>query len=421
VIEFPGMSEVLLPPLPDRRIARLLIAAALLLRAADSPGDSDVLPLDPPAAAGSMGPNFATAGKSVLLSWLEPLRPGAKPGEGDLALRYAAFDGVRWSEPRTVLSGGRFFANWADSPALAAASGGWLVAAWPEVSGAGDYDYNLEMARAASADGPWRRIGPANDDATTAEHGFVSLVPEGDRIRAFWLDGRQMKGDTGSMSLRTALVGQRPEKSELIDPRVCDCCQTGAAWTSEGPIVVYRDRSDGEIRDMSIVRRIDGKWTAPRPIAKDGWKIAGCPVNGPAVAASRRNVAVAWFTAAGERPRVRLAMSSDAGASFGTPAELDGASPAGRVSVVIAGNGDAIASWVAVEGKAAAIRVARVTPDGRLGKPFTVAPTSLARSSGVPKIERFGETLLVAWVEAGEPFRLRAARVALSAIPAATP
>jgi hypothetical protein len=391
-------------------LAGILLAAALL---------SVARPLDPPAAPGAMGPNFTADGGSILLSWLEPLSPGARPGEGSMALRYAAFDGARWSAPRTVVSGEKIFANWADFPAIAAASAGWLVAAWPEMSGEGTYDYNLEMARATNADGPWRRIGPANDDATAAEHGFVSLLPEGDRIRAFWLDGRQMKGDTGSMSLRTALVGPGPEKSELLDPRVCDCCQTGAAMTSEGPVVVFRDRSGEELRDIAIVRRSGGKWTAPVRVARDGWKIDGCPVNGPAVAAAASRVAVAWFTAAQQRPRVLLALSSDAGATFGAPVEVDGAGPAGRVGVLFDGNGDAVVSWVAAQGKQAAIRLRRVSPSGRMGPPATVAQTSLARTSGVPRTARQGETILVAWVEASEPFRLRAAVVRSRDLPGA--
>ncbi len=225
-----------------------------------------------------------------------------------------------------------------------------------------------------------------------------------------------MKGDSGSMSLRTALVGERPGKSELLDARVCDCCQTGAAVTSEGPLVVYRDRSGDEQRDIAIVRRSAGKWTAPARVARDGWKINGCPVNGPAAAALGKAVAVAWFTAADERPRVRMAFSSDAGATFGAPVEVDASRPAGRVGLLMDGNGDALVCWVAADGKAGAIRLARVTPGGRMGTPVTVAPTSLARSSGVPRIARRGETVLVAWVEASEPFRLHAAAVPLSAL-----
>ena len=92
-------------------------------------------------------------------------------------------------------------------------------------------------------------------DNTQTEHGFVSLIPLPDgRLGAVWLDGRNMKDmkDTDehapspeSMTLRYAIVdaeGNLSDESEL-DERVCECCQTSATVTSDGPIAVYRDRS----------------------------------------------------------------------------------------------------------------------------------------------------------------------------------
>ena len=49
-----------------------------------------------------------------------------------------------------------------------------------------------------------------------------------------------------------------------------------------GPVAVYRDRSPEEIRDISVVRLVDGVWTEPAPVHADNWMIEGCPVNGPA-------------------------------------------------------------------------------------------------------------------------------------------
>jgi hypothetical protein len=295
-----------------------------------------------------------------------------------------------------------------------------MVAGWPEKSAGGTYDYFLELARGEGPGGPWRRLGPAHEDRAGGEHGFVSFVPEEDAIRAFWLDGRDA-GEAGSMALRTALVGSSVGPSEVLDARVCDCCQTSAAVTSDGPIVAFRDRSREETRDIAVLRRTSGRWSKPRAVAADGWTIAGCPVNGPAVAASGRLVAVAWFTAAGDAPRVRLAFSKDAGETFGKPVEIDAGAPAGRVDLALDDTGDALLSWVAVSGKEAAIRVRRVTPGGRAGGAVTVAPTSVARSSGFPRIERLGADFVLAWVEASDPFRLRAARVPAGAVPAPLP
>ena len=123
------------------------------------------------------------------------------------------------------------------------------------------------------------------------------------------------------MSLRAAIFdkeGNALNRWEL-DNRICDCCQTGAAMTSNGPIVIYRDRSANEIRDMSVTRWIDDTWTTPAPIAIDLWEIAGCPVNGPQITAIENNVAAAWFTAANGTATVKIAFSQDAGAKFSEP------------------------------------------------------------------------------------------------------
>jgi hypothetical protein len=181
--------------------------------------------------------------------------------------------------------------------------------------------------------------------------------------------------------------------------------------------VAYRDRSGREIRDIALVRRDGGRWTPPRAVHDDGWVIDGCPVNGPAIAGDGRRIAVAWFTQERNRPRVQVAFSQDAAASFRPPSTVDANGPLGRVDVVLDSNGDALIAWVATEGKGAAIRLARVTFTGRVGPALTIASTEGGRTSGFPRLERTGGTLVVAWVEASQPFRLRAATVTAAAIP----
>ena len=382
---------------------------------------------DPPAAPGSMGVNLLLSGAGILLSWLEAPKPDAKPQEGNYALRYARFANGAWSPPRTIVSGSGFFANWADFPSMVQARKGWLLAHWAEKSGEGTYAYDVELARAEKLDGPWRRLGPAHDDRTETEHGFVSFVPEGEAIRAFWLDGREMQMEEdsteghggGNMTLRTALIGEKAGGAEVLDARVCECCQTSAAVTSMGPVIVYRDRSEKEMRDIAIVRRMGKSWSRPRAVAWDGWEITGCPVNGPAIAADGRRVAVAWFTAAQDRPRVQVAFSKNAGATFSKPIVVDDSSPLGRVDVALDAQGDALVCWAATLPKPASIRLRRVSAAGRRGEPIVVAETTAARASGFPRLERSGETLLVACVESGEVLRLRAAAVAASAVPPA--
>ena len=376
-----------------------------------------VRPLDAPAAAGSGEPNLAVAPVGrVLLSWIEPA------GDAGHRLRYAARPrGGAWSGAETIAQGRDWFVNWADFPSLAVLPDGTLFAHWLAKSGPGAYAYDVRVTASRDAGKSWSPPVVPHRDGTPTEHGFVSMSPWDPRtVGLVWLDGRKTAGASheghgqgaAEMSLvHSTLDGDgRLGPETILDPRVCDCCQTDAALTEGGTVVVYRDRSDTEVRDMSVVRFAGGRWSEPRTVARDGWEINGCPVNGPAIAAAGRNVAVAWFTAAGEKPRVAVAFSSDSAETFGAPIVVNDGRPIGRVDVVLA-EGVALVSWLEQTRKGTELRVRRVSPDGTRGEALTVAESSAARSSGFPRmVESAGEVVL-AWRDAAEPPKVRTAIV----------
>ena len=126
---------------------------------------------------------------------------------------------------------------------------------------------------------------------------------------------------------------------------------------------------------------------------------------GPAIAAAGPRVAVAWFTAANETPRVNVAFSSDSAAAFGAPIVVDGGRPLGQVDVVFLAEGVALVSWLEQAPKATELRVRRVSPDGTRGEALTVADSSAARSSGFPRMVESRGEVLVAWRDAADPRR----------------
>jgi hypothetical protein len=200
-----------------------------------------------------------------------------------------------------------------------------------------------------------------------------------------------------------------------LDERTCDCCQNSAAMTASGPIVAYRDRSPDEIRDIYVTRRVGGKWTTGSPVHADNWRIAACPVNGPAVAAAKQRVALAWFTAANDSAQVRLAFSDDAGAKFGAPIRVDDGNPAGRVDVELLPDGSALVTWIErTGGDTAAVRARRVGHDAKLGTATTIAQSSAARASGFPRMALTGSDVVFAWTVPGKPSAIRVARAPLS-------
>jgi hypothetical protein len=397
--------------------------------------------LAPPAADGAMAFQLTTrADGGLLLSWLEPAAT-----EGVQQLRAARLDDSGFGKPMTVVESGQFFANWADVPAVVETTDG-LAAAWLEKLGTGKYAYGVAIARSTDAGTTWRRLGWLHRDTSETEHGFVSLAPADDGVRAVWLDGRATAAGK-PMSLRAAsLRGDVVEDEREVDAAVCDCCNTAALALGEATLVAYRDRTDSEVRDIAVARLGAGEAAAPLPagLARDGWTIPACPVNGPALAGDGETVALVWYTAEGDRPRVQAAFSSDGGATFSAPVLVDDAAPWGRVGVTLAGDGGAVVSWLAkgsgaddtppaggsgheghggapAERKAdsspAAVRLRHVTVAGA-GEPVTVATTGAARSSGVPRLARLGETLYVVWRDDASG-RLRVGALPLGAVPRA--
>lgn len=166
--------------------------------------------------------------------------------------------------------------------------------------------------------------------------------------------------------------------------------------------MAYRDRTAAEIRDVSIVRLMDGTWTEPTTVSDDGWWIEGCPVNGPAVDAAGERVAVAWFSVAADIPRVSVAFSDDEGASFGDPVRVDQGYPAGRVDLVLLPDGSALVSWLELTRRGEELRLCRVTPDVPCDQPMILAVSSRGRTSGFPKLALSGEHLYVAWTQPSE-------------------
>jgi len=393
------------------------------------PSPADLVRIDPPALPGALGASFSTVAGSPLLSWLEPApgMAGQEPDRQRFRLRVSRFDASSWSPPVTVTEGEDLLANWADFPAVAS-NGPTAVAHWLVKDGTEGEAYSPALAGSGDGGATWRPLGSLPADATRAEHGFVSWLPErapGAGLRAFWLDGRGMP-DGGPMTLRSALVdpARGPTGEELLDERVCDCCQTDAAMTADGPVVVYRDRSPDEIRDIAIRRLTPAGWSAPALVHSDNWHIEGCPVNGPAVAALGRRVAVAWFTGA-PSPRVLLAFSDDSGSTFAPPIPVDTDKPLGRIDLALDSKGDAIVSWLGREPGASTrsvLRLRRMAPSGPSAPAITVATTEGGRASGFPRLLLADEGhLMIAWPEPGSPGRLRAARVDLSRLAQAAP
>jgi len=216
-------------------------------------------------------PRLSRGGNGRLyLSWTQRL------GRKRHALQFAQFDGGTFSPPRTVATGDDWFVNWADFPSVTASRNGTLAAHWLQRNGKGTYSYGIRIACSTDDGATWPSPFWLHEDRQTVEHGFATIVPDGDHFRAVWLDGRAMP-KTGRMSLRTGtFAAGGPSLGEtLLDPMVCECCATDAAMVGSELLAIYRDRLPSNVRDIALVRGADTSWSTPRTIHDDGWSNPG--------------------------------------------------------------------------------------------------------------------------------------------------
>ena len=393
-------------------------SAAFLLIAIMSTAQAVALrtpePIATPAGPNSAQPQLSVSKRGVLLSWIER--------NGDLAtLKFSERTASGWSAPKTIASGRDWFVNWADVPSALRLPSGALVAHWLQKSAASTYAYDVRLSYSIDDGKTWSPSFMPHHDGTPTEHGFASLFPIGDGFGLVWLDGRAMTGGEhaehggGAMTVRFARFDGSFKQVEesLVDARVCECCPTAAAVTSEGVIAAYRNRSDDEIRDNFVTRLVNGKWTTPRAVFADNWKIAACPVNGPSLTANGNLVAMSWFTAKGDLGQAYAAFSQDAGKTFSSPIRVDDGGTLGRVDLEMLPDGSALASWIefaplradASGGKPdarAQFRARRIERNGTRSAPMTVAGIAGSRSSGYPRAAVANGEVVFAWTESAD-------------------
>ena len=363
----------------------------------------------------SLAPQFfSDHNGQVYISWL------STPTEDKSILYFSKYESGNWSPKKKIAAGDNWFVNWADFPSVTIHSEDpqlWL-AHWLQYTADGTYDYEVRMALSHDAGASWGDSFVSHLDAVPAEHGFFSVVADdAGFFKAVWLDGRFTKGHeevetkghhshgAGSMTLRTARIDAQGNisNSEELDDRVCDCCQTAMAQAASGTLVLYRDRSEEEIRDISLLRSIENDWQSPQPFSNDNWKISGCPVNGPVLRSDRNNVVAAWYTQANQAAKVKFAISKDGGLSFDTRMRVDEGDSFGRVDVAMLKNAFLISMVEATADDGAEIIIKKIDFDNANQQIIHRQEVSPTRASGFPKLMPINDhDCLLAWTAVAE-------------------
>ena len=382
---------------------RTLLGCLLLATAGSAWAAMVATPLELP---GQAEPSVvAGPDDGYVLTWIDRVDGGAR-------LSYAQLD-ARGAVQRQgrIAEGKDWFVNWADFPSLVILDNGdWLTFVLRKSDPAAPYAYDIWTTRSRDQGRSWSALALLHDDGTRTEHGFVALLPDGgDRALAIWYDGRLGAGAMdhdataghemeGRMTLRGAVLTRdaAPAEALQLDDMTCSCCTTDALRTARGPLVAYRDRTPGELRDIAWITRSGSAWTAPRAVHADGWVIAGCPVNGPALALAGTRPVVAWPTFGDGSYRVRVARRE--GEGWSQPLELEaGAGVMGRVDAAAWGDDGALVSWLGGPDGQVVLRVARLDAGLVESERITVATLPPGRMTGMPRMASHGDAAILVW------------------------
>jgi hypothetical protein len=367
-----------------------------------------------PAGSDSSEPQLTTSGDRTILSWIEI-------ADDRTTLKFVERTTSGWSAPQVVTSTTDFYVVPSDVPSVRALTDGTLVADWPQQDADAEEEaYNIRLSWSKDGGRTWSKPTNPHHDGTKTQHGFASLFPAPEGVGVVWLDGRATnpRTSTGDMALRAALYDRSGKqlREMPVDSRVCDCCSTDTAVTPDGVIVAYRGRSAGEVRDIFVSRYVAGRWGPPILVHNDGWRIEACPVNGPAISARDRAVAVAWFSAKGDQGHAFVAFSRDAGRTFGSPIRVDDQTSVGRVGIALLTDGSAAVTWAESANQRTAFRLRRVEPSGARSAAVMVGETGSTR---IPRVALHRGELIFAWTESDKSSsRVRTAR---ATVPPITP
>jgi len=426
-------------------LSAFLLTALFPLAAAPTPSlNSQPATLNPasPAPLDTQCSSLTRAPDGTLhLTYYGPAPANSAPNSRTLWHATLAPNSPAWSAPRPIVTTPLLMENWADFATLAVGTDGALTAQWFQKSAPDAGGYSGWFSRSEDAGVTWRK--PAR-----LGHEFVALAPLSQgRTLAVWLESTREtaahsaphpkhdpsppRASPPSVSQPSALNSQLPYSPAMkllarllapdgtslgdwtVDPDVCTCCQNTVAVLPDDRVFVgYRGHTPAEIRDNKFTTfdLATASWSKPATLRDDGWKIAACPVNGPAADSLGSALAVSWFTAAEGVARVFARTSVDAGATFTAPIQIDLGRPIGRLETVVLSDRSAVILWLEMksENNAAGLYARRLFPNGTLSTPQLLTTTSQARTSGFPRAAlRPDGTVLVAYTQTGEVPQVR--------------
>jgi hypothetical protein len=360
-------------------------------------------------SAGSGQSHISKFEDSLVISWLEPLNES-------IGLYYQVFDDeLNRGTRNLVASGDDWFVNWADFPSVTPINSDLWVSHWL-VYQEDFLGYDARYAVSSDGGQTWSQARTLHENLLPVEHGFVEIFPINNGFAAVWLDGEnyaiQDMNTTQGTILKYAefdIYGNK-QFEQGIDTLVCDCCQPDISQDDIATYIVYRDRSEQNIRDIKLmIKPHEGQWGEVISLPDDNWFIEGCPVNGPSLASSGQGLGVSWYTNVNDIPKIRFAYFDHQDNAFTSELDVEEGAPWGYVDTAYDPyNDNFIVSWLRSGSTGVELVAASIGSSGMLNKENILFSSQISYPLDFPKIEIIGDKLVATWTDFSDGMTLKA-------------
>lgn len=352
----------------------------------------------------------------LLLSWVEMNKDPEVEGGVSKSLKYAVIDENGVGETEEVVARSDLLMNAADFPAVVESKNGERYAHWLQEKPLDGFYYSIQFAR-RSKDHPameqnkrWKVIASTEKPGGPLRNydGFVTYAAGDDFMHAAWINSGNIEESDHSLEGKKILtVGELHSKGlqkvkDIVTP-ICSCCRLSSTLLDGRYAVTYRGRSSDEIRDIYWMKADKNEDWHQVLVADDGWKINGCPVNGPDVDVTDNKVAIAYFTMHDGKPKTRLAVSTDSGDHFSQLHDLAQSSGKGKTQVLWLNSDVILTLWIeeVEEGSDIApwIRIQKWNTEGKSSDVMNIKKVKNDFYTGFPQMALLKDKVYIAYTD----------------------
>ena len=377
--------------------------------------------------ASSSGVSLEASGRDVVATWA-----ATAPGATDVYAAVSHDDGASFGPATRVNDVPGDARTSGEQPPRAAIANG-IDVVWCSKAGTAARIRGARTRAGAATFGPALTMHAEN---LPGARGWASLARDQDgNAHVVWLDGRNaLRPPTGSLAAGDRASMPRGMRQDIfhavwrpdgsheevaVATDVCFCCKTAVATAPRGVVyVAWRHIYPTNLRDIAVARSADGgkTFSAPVRVSEDGWQIAGCPDDGPALAVDEAGVLhVAWPTMLSEPRAVKgifYSYSTDGGRTFAPRQRIDEEGSGAAHPQIAAGAGRVAVVWdEAGTSRRACLREVSSDQRGTAWTPVLGTIRVLSAGPAVyPAIAVTPSSLVAAWTETastGSQIRVR--------------